>query len=570
VPQVLQGCAAALVDHLGAAFARIWTLNADENVLELQASAGLYTHRDGPHGRVPVGQFKIGLIAQERQPHLTNAVIGDPRVGDQDWARREGMVAFAGYPLLVEGQLVGVMAMFAREPLPEETLELLALIADIIAQGIERRRAEEDLRRLSARLEQQVVARTEDLRQANARLHVELVEREQAEAALRQATAEAERANQAKSEFLSRTSHELRTPLNAILGFGQLLEMDNLTLDQTDNLAQIMMAGRHLLDLINEVLDIARIDTGQLSISREPVPLADVVQESLALIAPLAHAHQIQVTVDASIATDQHVLADRQRLKQVLLNLLTNAVKYNHERGSVDIACAEAEPGWRRLTVCDSGPGIAAEQIDRLFTPFDRLGAEQTEVEGTGLGLAVSKRLVDAMGGRLGVVSTPGQGSSFWVDLAEVDGPIAQHERLPSASAAAPAVASTFTHTVLYVEDNPSNLRLIERLLATRPALRLLTAMQGRLGLALAQEHRPDLILLDVHLSDLTGAQVLHQLQADPATRAIPVVVLSADATAGQIERLLAAGARAYLTKPLDLHKFLELLDTTLQELAAI
>jgi len=343
-------------------------------------------------------------------------------------------------------------------------------------------------------------------------------------------------------------SHELRTPLNAILGFGQLLGMDHLDDDQQESVEHILNAGRRLLDLINEVLDFSRIETGQLALSLEPVNVREAIEDAGALIRPLATSRGIVVFV-AEIPSDQHVLADRQRLKQVLLNLLSNAVKYNRPDGTVRIACQPAGMAALRIGVTDEGQGISPAQEHRLFAPFDRLGAEASATEGTGLGLALSKALVEAMGGTIGVDSTVGVGSRFWFE--------------PPAPATT-AAGATATGTILYIEDNLSNFRLIERALALRANVRLLPAMLGGLGLDLAREHRPDLVLLDLHLPDMSGDELLARLRADPATREIPVIVLSADATPGQVERLLADGARAYLTKPLDIGAFLAAVDEVL------
>lgn len=380
---------------------------------------------------------------------------------------------------------------------------------------------------------------------------------------LEKATLQASDANRAKSEFLSHMSHELRTPLNAILGFAQLLQLDSLNPEQRESVAHILKGGRHLLDLINEVLDIARIEAGRLHISLEPVSVAEVVRESLDLIAPPAVEGSIRIEAGESTA---FVLADRQRLKQVLLNLLSNAVKYNHKRGRVALSFEKLPAGRLRVKVTDTGPGITAERLEHLFTPFERLGAEQSGVEGSGLGLALSKRLVEAMGGTLGVESTPGQGSTFWAELAMTEAPI---QRLDQTGVALPAAAelnaSDEVRIVLYIEDNLSNLKLIQRLIAHRPEVRLIPAMQGRLGLDLAREHRPHLIFLDLNLPDVSGEEVLQRLQADPETRPIAVVIVSADATPSQIKRLRAEGARDYLTKPVDVKKFLDVLDKILK-----
>ena len=381
-----------------------------------------------------------------------------------------------------------------------------------------------------------------------------------------QAQAVAEDANRAKSEFLSRMSHELRTPLNAILGFAQLLELDAVEAEQRESIEQILKAGRHLLDLINEVLDIARIEAGRLQLSAEPVQAGDLIREARDLVQPLASEEGI--TLDTRHAVDymRFVVADRQRLKQVILNLLTNAIKYNRPNGAVTVACERAGADRVRINVSDTGRGIPTEMMSRLFVPFDRLGADQSEVEGTGLGLALSQRLTEAMGGTLGVESVVGRGSTFWVELPLTEDPSdrlhreGRHLELPAAEAAGPS------RTILYIEDNLSNVRLIERILARWPRAKLITAMQGRLGLELAREHRPNLILLDLHLPDTTGADVLRRLQAEAATRTIPVIVISADATPGQIDRLLAIGARAYLTKPLDVKQFVDVVGAALAD----
>jgi signal transduction histidine kinase/CheY-like chemotaxis protein len=394
----------------------------------------------------------------------------------------------------------------------------------------------------------------------NGALYARLVEAHVGE---RRGRAEADVANRAKSEFLSRMSHELRTPLNAILGFGQLIEMRATTPQDRESVEQILKGGRHLLNLINEVLDISRIEAGGLSLSLEPVNVGEVIRRVVDLTRPLASPRRIALHTKGS-ASDRYVLADHQRLQQVLLNLVSNGIKYNREEGQVTVACRADGPGRLRISVSDTGSGIPAASQSRLFTPFDRLGVEAHGIEGTGLGLALSRRLVEAMGGLIGLESVEGQGSMFWVDLPEARSPVA----LPGVNRypVPDSPTSLQRSTVLYVEDNPSSLRLVERLLADRPTIRLIPAMQGRLALALAREHRPDVILSDLHLPDISGEEVLREIQADPQLKDTPIIILSADATPGQVTRLLAAGARAYLTKPIDVAELLSLLDATLSD----
>ena len=390
----------------------------------------------------------------------------------------------------------------------------------------------------------------------------DITEQKESQKALQGAKAEAERANHAKSEFLSRMSHELRTPMNAILGFGQLLEMDELSGEQGESVEQILKAGRHLLSLINEVLEISRIEVGHLNLSLEPVLIGETLQEVVALVSPLSF--QRQVKIQPFVSCGRHVMADQHRLKQVFLNLFSNAIKYNRQGGTVTVSCHES--GQRlRIAITDTGLGIAQQDIQRLFTPFERLGATHSAIEGTGLGLALSKHLIEAMHGEMGIESTVGQGTTLWIELPTVVAPeecaeCAYEESLEESKPLIPK------RLVLCIEDNLSNLRLIERVLKNQPQVTLLSAMQGSLGLELAAQHRPDLILLDLHLPDMMGDEVLRRLQATPATCDIPVVMVSADATTGQMERLLATGASDYLTKPLDVKQFMGVLNKNLAE----
>lgn len=388
----------------------------------------------------------------------------------------------------------------------------------------------------------------------------DISERKATEKALREAKVEADRANHAKSDFLSRMSHELRTPLNSILGFGQLLDRQAPTETQRPRIRYILSAGRHLLNLINEVLDISRIEAGTLQLSLEPVSLGEAISEALDLMRPLAAERSIALEADCPASTAAYVLADRQRLKQVLLNLLSNAVKYTGMEGSVLVSVQVNGAGATRISVRDTGAGIPVEKLTRLFTPFDRLGAEQSSVEGTGLGLALCQRLVNAMQGSIGVNSTLGNGSTFWLELPMAKSPLETLAATRPGTAAGSSIEQE-SRRILYIEDNFSNVTLVDQMLGERPAFELMTAMQGRVGLELARQHSPDLILLDLHLPDMPGWEVLAQLKSNHLTRNIPVVVVSADATAPQIKRLLSAGARAYLTKPLDIPEFFRVID---------
>jgi PAS domain S-box-containing protein len=388
----------------------------------------------------------------------------------------------------------------------------------------------------------------------------DVTERRRAEELLVTAHAQAEQASAAKTEFLSRMSHELRTPLNAILGFGQLLEMEDLDPDHRESVGHIVIAGRHLLEMINEVLDISRIESGRLHLSIEPVRAAEPLEEALGMVRPLAAARNVEVPDAVEGVSEVFVRADRHRLKQVLLNLLSNAVKYNRDGGSVGVRCDATAEGRVRIVVEDTGIGIREHDFERLFLPFVRLGAQQADVEGTGLGLTLSRRLVEAMDGELTVRSEVGRGSSFTVELPPAGAPLAGGSR-EGATPREVRPGSGRAATVLYVEDNLANVKLMERLMTRRPGLTLLVAIQGSLAIDLAREHRPDLVLLDLNLPDIPGEEVLRRLRADPATATVPVIVVSGDATPGQADRLLAAGADDYITKPFDIARLLGVID---------
>ena len=518
---VLRQCTGALVGHLDAAFARVWTLNDAEGVLELEASSGLYTHLDGPHGRVPVGEFKIGRIASGRRPHLTNDVVNDPDVGDREWARREGMVAFAGYPLVVGGRLYGVVALFARHPLADAVLAELRPLADVIAQYVQRKRAEEELKL---------------------------------------ATAAAEAANQAKSTFLANMSHELRTPLNAVILYSELLqeEAEDQGLNHfLPDLEKIRSAGRHLLGLINNILDLSKIEAGKMDLYLETFDLAEVVADVATTVRPLFEKrHNALAPAVAPDAGAMH--ADQTKVRQILFNLLSNASKFT-ENGTVTLAVGRRAEGGRggvEFRVEDSGIGMTAEQIALLFQPFTQADASTTrKFGGTGLGLTIVKRFCELMGGRITVESVPGRGTTFttWLPL-EVAPPKADPPADPGPAAAGGPARGL---SVLVVDDDPTARELLTRVLF-KEGYRVLAAADGKAGLEQAAADRPDVIVLDVMMPRMDGWAVLSALKHDPRLADVPVVMhtMVDDRNLGY-----ALGAAEYLTKPVDRDRLLGVLN---------
>jgi PAS domain S-box-containing protein len=523
----------------------IFLMDKDRKTLQLAVSHNLSPEILSMCDRVPLGRCHCGHAAASRQMQFSSCVDHHHEIS------YAGMPDHGHYnlPLLSEGEVLGVMALylphgFARNPAKEQ---FLTTVADVLAGFIRRRHAEISLKRLNEELEDRVEERT---------------------LALLAAKEEAEQSSRAKSEFLSRMSHELRTPLNAILGFGQLLELELHETEQADNVQEILHAGRHLLELINEVLDLARIEAGRLSISREPVPLMPLVEECLTLIRPLAESRGIRIA-EAVSDCGEHVLADRVRLKQIVLNLLSNAVKYNREGGGIGIACV-GEDDAIQIRVSDTGAGLSPEQQARLFVAFERLDADQNAIEGTGIGLAFSKHLVGLMGGEIGVESLPGQGSTFWLRLPGTEGH--QEPAHPAAGESGAESIHPAGHSlweILCIEDNPANLRLVERFLARRDDIRLLTAATPTLGLKLARSQHPALILLDINLPEMDGYEVMDRLRQDPVTRDIPVVAISANAMPDDLARGRSAGFKDYLTKPLSLENLLRTVNETLAQPAS-
>jgi len=382
---------------------------------------------------------------------------------------------------------------------------------------------------------------------------------------LENATILAEKANLAKSDFLSSMSHELRTPLNAILGFAQLLEAGSPppTTAQVVRLHQILKAGWYLLELINEILDLALIESGKLSLSQESVSLIDVMSECQAMMEPQAQQRNIKLTFFPF--DNILVYADRTRIKQVLINLLSNAIKYNNEHGAVYVKCAKSTPDRIRISVKDTGDGLPPEKLVQLFQPFNRLGQESSTKEGTGIGLVVTKKLTELMGGTIGVESTVGVGSEFWIELVrDVSPPIIAGSTL-LAERTYRAQDNSPLRTLLYVEDNPANLMLVEQIIEEHTKIRLLSAHDGKLGIALACAHRPDVILMDINLPGISGIQALKILRKDPITAHIPIIALSANAMPYDIEKGIEAGFFRYLTKPIKINEFMGALDDALK-----
>jgi signal transduction histidine kinase/CheY-like chemotaxis protein len=483
------------------------------------------------------------------RPILAIGTIAREVVQQRDYSRRAEKMSDDEVGSLVES-FNNMMA-----EIEHRTHESEVALREVAREVTDRRTAQQEIMRLNHQLEARVQERTAQLEASNKELAL--------------ATDTAEKANRAKSEFISSMSHELRTPLNAILGFGQLLVIEGVPLPpgKTAEFTQhILKAGTHLLSLINEILDLAKIESANLMLSLEPVALSDVLQECRTMLDPAAAQRGLHMLFPAELGAICAV-ADRTRLKQVLLNLLSNAIKYNRENGAVIVECTLTDRDTVRVSVRDTGTGLRPEQVGALFQPFNRLGQESGTVEGSGIGLVVTKRLVELMGGKIGVNSTVGTGSEFWIELKQAHAPAAagvpeaDREPLPVLHAV-PSEAQV--PLLLYVEDNPANLRLVEEIVAFRGDLRMLSAPDAQLGIELARAHLPQLILMDINLPGLSGTDAQGILRHDPLTAHIPVIALTANAMPRDRARGLAAGFFQYITKPINLGKLNEAIDSAL------
>jgi PAS domain S-box-containing protein len=652
--EILQRCCAALVEYVDAAFARIWTHNERENVLQLQASAGMYTHIDGPHRTVPVGQFKIGLIAAERKSHVTNSVIGDPRVPEQEWARREGLVAFAGYPLIVGDRLLGVLAMFARTKLSRAALDKIASIADAVAMGIGRKVAEKELGATHDRLHRllalspavvynlkiegqnviptfnsnnierllgvtvdesmavdwwlknihpddrdrmlatlakglkeggytaeyrirhrdgtyrwimdsnHVVRDAAGEPQEIAGIWTEISEHKQEQEQKRRLedkAAQAEAANRAKSAFLSTMSHEIRTPMNAILGYAQLMARDpGLGPDAKKNLEIIGRSGDHLLGLINDVLDMSKIEAGRIELNPATFNLARLLGDLAAMFRLRAEAKSLRFEMTLDGQAVPYVVADEGKIRQVLINLLGNAVKFT-KQGYILLQVTLDQRGgdqlWLAARVEDTGTGISEEEQSKLFQPFSQTRLGLTAQEGTGLGLAISRGCARSMGGDVTVTSSAGKGSIFRFEIPVERGNAGMALRRSAPRRVIKIRTGQEAPGILVADDQPENRDWLIKLL-TSIGFSMHGAENGEAAIRSWQEWNPRLILMDVHMPGMDGLEATRRIKADPRGKDTAIIALTASVMDDDRRAVSLSGADDFLAKPCHEDELLE------------
>ncbi|MGH9753019.1 MAG: PAS domain S-box protein, partial [Blastocatellia bacterium] len=523
--QSLQKCAEAIVTHLDAAFARIWLLNEKDQALELQASAGLYTHTDGAHARVPVGKFKIGLIAEEKAPQLTNDVINDPHVGDREWARREGLVSFAGYPLLIGDRLIGVIAMFARHKLESDMLISLEVVADKVVQGVQRRWIDEQ--------------------------RAAFLEREQAARRL------AEDASRLKDDFLAMISHELRAPLTAILGWAQMLRSGALDRASAERaLLTIERNAKSQAHLVGDLLDASRITSGKLSLENRPVELMSIVEAAVDAVRPSVEAKDLrmQIVLEPWVGPFN---GDAERMKQVVWNLLSNAIKFTPQGGLIEVRLERLE-NKALLIVSDTGQGIDPEYLPYIFDRFSQMDSSSRRRQGgLGLGLAIVKHIVELHGGAIYAYSRgEGQGSDFMVTLPlAVQGADSADSGLwATRSEGEETRSGTLSGVRVLVVDDEHDTREILSVMLTRYGAEIHTAGSAAEALQVFSQWRPDVLVSDIGMPVEDGYALIKKIRALPPENGadVPAIALTAFASAQDKKIALAAGFQRHLAKPIE------------------